>query len=92
MTAKKVDDSVLSALRERFDLTGVRRVDGQTRFEVTVDSAGFYRLTDEMERHGLDIVTVESGQPELADVFVEVTGDSESTMMPSANGRGGDSR
>lgn len=75
ITARDVDEATFSDLRERFDVTGVERIDGQTRFEVTVDSAEFYRLTDVMERHGLELVTVETVQPDLADVFVEMTSD-----------------
>lgn len=92
ITARKVDDTILSDLQDRFDLTIVRRVDGQTRFEVSVDSTGFYRLTDVMERHGLVLVTVDSGQPELADAIVEMTGDGESAVPSADDGRGGYSR
>lgn len=73
ITARDVDEATFSDLRERFDVTGVERIDGQTRFEVTVDSAEFYRLTDIMEHHGLELVTIETVQPDLADVFVEMT-------------------
>lgn len=73
ITARNIDEGALSDLHKRFEVTSVRCIDGQTRFEVAVDSSGFYRLTDAMERHGIELVTVETVQPDLAEVFVEMT-------------------
>ncbi|MFB6150994.1 MAG: ABC transporter ATP-binding protein [Haloarculaceae archaeon] len=74
ITARGVDDGTLADLRDRFDLTGVERLDGRTRFEVAADSATLYRLTDAMEAHGLELDGVETVQPDLAEAFVEMTG------------------
>jgi len=75
-TVRGADDDVLADLRDRFDLSGVTELDGRTRFEVAADSATFYRLTDAMEAHGLDVDGVETVQPDLAEAFVEMTGGS----------------
>jgi ABC-2 type transport system ATP-binding protein len=41
---------------------------------VAADTATFYRLTDAMEAHDLDLASVETVQPDLAEAFVEMTG------------------
>jgi len=74
ITARGVDEATLADLRERFDLTDVDRTDDRARFEVAADTATFYRLTDAMEAHGLDLASVETVQPDLAEAFVEMTG------------------
>jgi ABC-2 type transport system ATP-binding protein len=74
ITARGVDDATLADLRERFDLTDVQRTDDRARFEVAADTATFYRLTDAMEAHDLDLASVETVQPDLAEAFVEMTG------------------
>jgi ABC-2 type transport system ATP-binding protein len=84
ITARGVDDAVLADLRERFDLAAVDRTSDRTRFEVAADTATFYRLTDAMEAHGLDLASVETVQPDLAEAFVEMTGGD------SGDSRGGD--
>jgi len=91
-TVRGADDAVLDDLRERFDLTGVESLDGRTRFEVAADSATFYRLTDTMERHGLDVDGVETVQPDLAEAFVEMTGGSVGEANPKAASGGGEDR
>jgi ABC-2 type transport system ATP-binding protein len=74
ITARGVDDAVLGDLRDRFELTDVDRTGDRTRFEVAADTATFYRLTDAMEGHDLDLAGVETVQPDLAEAFVEMTG------------------
>ncbi len=54
-------------------MTDLERLDDRTRFEVAADSATFYRLTDAMERHGLELDAVETVQPDLEEAFVEMT-------------------
>ncbi|WP_226023550.1 ABC transporter ATP-binding protein [Halomicrobium salinisoli] len=74
IAVRGADDGDVAALRERFDVTGVERVEDRTRFEVAADSATFYRLTDALEARGLEVATVETVQPDLAEAFVEMTG------------------
>ncbi|QRV14701.1 ABC transporter ATP-binding protein [Haloterrigena salifodinae] len=74
LTVRGADESVLAALRERFDVTDVERLEDRTRFAVAADSETFYRLTDALEDHGLELVAVDTVQPDLEDAFVELTG------------------
>jgi len=73
ITARGVDDATLAAQQERFELSDVQRSGSRVRFEVAADTETFYRLTDAMEAHGLDVASVETVQPDLAEVFVEMT-------------------
>ncbi|MFB6200490.1 MAG: ABC transporter ATP-binding protein [Halorhabdus sp.] len=73
ITVRNATESVITSLREQFELTDLQRLDGRTRFEVAADSATFYRLTDVMEREGLEIDAVETIQPDLAEAFIEMT-------------------
>lgn len=92
LTAANVDATTISELCERFEVTSVERTDGRTHFGVTVDSKEFYRLIDVLERRGVELETVESVSPDLADVFVELIGGDASSGLLSATGRGGDPR
>jgi ABC-2 type transport system ATP-binding protein len=73
ITARGGSDTVLADLQERFELTDVHRTDDRLRFEVAADTETFYRLTNAMEGHNLDVASVETVQPDLAEVFVEMT-------------------
>jgi ABC-2 type transport system ATP-binding protein len=73
ITARGGSDAVLSDLQERFELTDVHRTDDRLRFDVAADTETFYGLTSAMEAHGLDVASVETVQPDLAEVFVEMT-------------------
>ncbi|WP_181685902.1 ABC transporter ATP-binding protein [Halorhabdus salina] len=75
ITGRHIDESTLDDLRNRFDLTGVERLDGRVRFEVAADSTTFYRLTDALEAAGVELADVETIQPDLAEAFLEVTGE-----------------
>ena len=89
IAVRGADDAVLADLRERFEVTAVERSAerDRTRFEVAADSPTFYRLTDAMERHGLEVVSVETVHPDLEDAFVEMTSagpTAESSSAPTA--------
>ncbi|GGM62894.1 ABC-2 type transport system ATP-binding protein [Halarchaeum rubridurum] len=73
ITVRGVDDATLDDVRERFELSDVQRTADRARFDVAADTETFYRLTDAMEAHGLDVASVETVQPDLAEVFVEMT-------------------
>jgi len=74
VTARDVPDETVAAVRDAVDVTEVTALDGQTRIEVAGDSAAFYRLTNVLEAHGVDLDAVETIQPDLAEAFVEMTG------------------
>jgi len=74
IVARDVDERTLADLRERFEVTDIERLGDRTRFEVAADTERFYRLTDALEAHGLELTGVETVQPDLAEAFVEMTG------------------
>jgi len=76
ITARNLGAGALSDLRERFELQNVTDLEGRTRFEAAADTETFYRLTDALERHGVELDGIETIQPDLAEAFLEMTGDS----------------
>lgn len=74
ITARNVDGETSRKLRNRFDLTSIERIDGRTRVEFAIDSDGFYRLTDLLEREDVELLSVETVQANLGDVILEMTG------------------
>jgi ABC-2 type transport system ATP-binding protein len=74
VTARDVAPATVAAVRDAVDVTAVSTVDGRTRVEVAGDSATFYRLTDVLEAHGVELERVETIQPDLAEAFVSLTG------------------
>ncbi|UPM44731.1 ABC transporter ATP-binding protein [Halocatena salina] len=88
ITVRDIDDVVLADLRERFRMTSIEQTNRKTRFEIAADSATFYRLTDVMEHHEIDIDSIETVQPDLAEAFVELTKSSESSMKPNTIEKG----
>jgi ABC-2 type transport system ATP-binding protein len=73
LTVRGLDEAALADLRDRFDVRSVERADGRTQFEAAADTAAFYRLTDTLERHGVELESVDTIQPDLAEAFVELT-------------------
>jgi len=73
-TVREIDESTLTALGERFDVTEVDRFDGRTSFEVATDTEGFYRLTDLLAADGVELDAVDTVQPDLEEAFLEITG------------------
>jgi len=73
-TVRGMDERTLARIRDEFDVTDADRYDGRTRLEVAADTEGFYRLTDLMERRGLELDTVDTVQPDLEEAFLEITG------------------
>ncbi|MFB6128129.1 MAG: ABC transporter ATP-binding protein [Halorhabdus sp.] len=85
ITARNLAESTLTDLQDRFDISAVERLDGRVRFEVAADSATFYRLADALEATDVELGGVETVQPDLAEAFLEVTGNGET----AAAGQGG---
>ncbi|MBP1986614.1 ABC transporter ATP-binding protein [Halolamina salifodinae] len=86
ISVRGVTDEVLADLQERFDLTDVQRTDDRLRFEVAADTETFYRLTDTMEANNLDVASVETVQPDLAEAFVEMTNGTRETSRVNEDG------
>ncbi|QIB75478.1 ABC transporter ATP-binding protein [Halogeometricum borinquense] len=73
-----VDSDTLSLLRERYDVSDIDQFDHRTRFEVTADNETFYRLIDAIAEADVTLDSVETIQPDLEDVFLEITGTGDS--------------
>jgi ABC-2 type transport system ATP-binding protein len=65
---------VLAALREQFAVTDVDRRGATTRVAVATDSDGFYDLVAFLRSRDVTLSGVETVEPDLEDVFVELTG------------------
>ncbi|MBV0902214.1 ABC transporter ATP-binding protein [Haloarcula salina] len=74
VTSADFTDDLLDDLRARFDVVETTAVDGATRVEVATDSDGFYRLLDRCRERGVTLEAVGTVEPDLEDVFVELTG------------------
>jgi ABC-2 type transport system ATP-binding protein len=64
---------VLEGLRRQFPVTDVTRRGRRVQVDVATDSDGFYALAAFLRSHDVRLDAVETVQPELADVFVELT-------------------
>jgi len=80
---RNTPESLLEALRSDFDVTDVQRRGDRIAFEVTADSAQFYRLMDRLHANDVQLAGVETAQPDLDDVFLEVTNDGGATTPPA---------
>jgi ABC-2 type transport system ATP-binding protein len=70
VTSADLDDATLDAVRARFDVTDVRR----RTVEVATDSDGLYDLFDLLRERGVALEGVETVEPDLGTVLLELTG------------------
>ncbi|WP_135663711.1 ABC transporter ATP-binding protein [Halorhabdus rudnickae] len=86
---RHIEDSLVEALRSEFDLTSVEQRGDQVTFEVAADSDRFYRLMERLQANDVVLAGVETVQPDLDDVFLEITSDDDGTSSsPPAVDRG----
>lgn len=85
ITVREADEASLTEFRDQFGVTDVERLNGRTQFEVAANSASFYRLVNSMERHGLVLHDIETIQPNLTEVFVDLTGSEEPAVNPTVD-------
>jgi ABC-2 type transport system ATP-binding protein len=69
-----IDAALLDILRDRFDVVDVTHRGRTTSVDVATDSDGFYDLIDRLAAHDVTIETVTTVEPDLEDIFVELTG------------------
>ncbi|WP_256545186.1 ABC transporter ATP-binding protein [Halobellus inordinatus] len=71
------DADLLADLRAAFDVTGVERFERRpgARVDVTTDSDGLYALMARLEKQGVRIDRLTAVDPDLEDVFVDLTSD-----------------
>lgn len=74
VTSVDIDDAVVTTLREAFDVQRVDSIDGHTRVEVAAAGDALYDLLDELREAGVTVEDIRTVQPDLEEVFVELTG------------------
>ena len=74
VTSPDVGGPALAAVRERFDVTAVHERGGSTRVEVAAGSDDTYALLALLRDHGVTLDGVETVDPDLGDVLLELTG------------------
>jgi ABC-2 type transport system ATP-binding protein len=67
------DGEVLSALRERSEVTAVEPLGRGASLRVTADSQGLYDVMATLDDHGVALERVETVEPDLEEVFVDLT-------------------
>lgn len=68
-----IDQTLVTALEKQFDVRSIDSTNGRTTLEVTAAGSRFYDLMERLREAGVTIEEVRTVQPELADVFVELT-------------------
>ncbi|OLZ39908.1 ABC transporter ATP-binding protein [Natrinema saccharevitans] len=68
-----IDAALVSRLRRRFDSLEAERRDAGHRIEVVTDSDGLYELLATLRGDGVTLERVRTVEPDLEDVFVELT-------------------
>jgi len=74
VTSTDIDDVVVATLRERFEIGTVESVDGHTSVEVAAAGDALYELMDVLRGADVTVEDVRTVQPELEEVFVDLTG------------------
>jgi ABC-2 type transport system ATP-binding protein len=74
VTSPDLDSDVVAAVRERFEVTAVRERGGSTRVEVAASSDGLYDLLALLRARDVTLDGVETVDPDLGDVLLELTG------------------
>lgn len=75
LSVRETDDDFISSLQSEFTITDIERMDARTQFELTADSSEFYRLASFLDRHRVTLQSVETVQPDLGEIFLDMTGD-----------------
>lgn len=81
-------EAILCNIRDGFNLKNVEQDVGQIQFEVTIESGGFYPLTDVMKRHRVELNLMDTVKPNLAEVFVDMTGEYGSAVHLGSHSQG----
>jgi ABC-2 type transport system ATP-binding protein len=90
LTSREFDAGLLAELRERFEVTGVERLDRDrgTRIELTVDSEGLYALMARLREHGVTLERMSTVERDLEEVFVALTDATGETATPGSTTEG----
>jgi ABC-2 type transport system ATP-binding protein len=74
VTSGDFDDTLVAAVRARFNVVDVTRFEDTTRLEVATDSDGFYDLAAYLREHDVHLDAINTVGADLEDVFVDLTG------------------
>ncbi|MEF8812803.1 MAG: ABC transporter ATP-binding protein [Halovenus sp.] len=83
ITSADIDDHVVSQLEAQFELLGVETLDGRCRVELRASGAELYTLMDALRDAGVTIERLHTVEPDLEDVFVSLTGDTQGLRGPT---------
>ncbi len=75
ITSRDLTAAIGSALQERFETMAVEPGDAGVRIDVTTDSDGLYELLERLRANDVTLERVQTIEPDLEDVFVELTMD-----------------
>jgi len=75
ITSAEFDDRLLAALDREFGLLDVTEVDGRRRIELRASGDELYALMDRLREAGVTVERLRTIEPDLEDVFVDLTGD-----------------
>ncbi|WP_135851118.1 ABC transporter ATP-binding protein [Halorussus salinus] len=70
-----LSDATRRWVRDEFEVEEMTTSADRTRFTVSTDPAGFYRLTNRFEAEEVRLEDVRTVAPDLEDVFIDVTND-----------------
>ncbi|WP_425498614.1 ABC transporter ATP-binding protein [Natrinema salinisoli] len=73
ITSRDFDDTIVSTLQSRFDTVRVESGNYGTQIEVTTDSDGLYDLLERLRSEEVTLERVQTVEPDLEDVFVDLT-------------------
>lgn len=85
IVTRGMNRSILSDIRSDFDVREIEKINGHIQFVVNVNATQFYKLTDVMERHQLEMVSLQSVQPDLEKLFLNMTSGNASDVAPHTN-------
>jgi len=74
LTSADFDEALVRELRRRVTVTAVQYRDPGAQIEVRADSDELYELMARLQRHGVTLEDVTTVEPDLEDVFVDITG------------------
>jgi len=77
IASRDLSPAVVADLRRDFEVAGVDDGGGRTRIEVAADSDDVYALMRRLREHGVTLDGLDTIEPDLEDVFVDLTRDRE---------------